>query len=109
MEASLDQRLDQVFALAETGVDNFLDWNFSLRGQYTQLLFMGTAAIGEQSFSDYVSARMDDFIGNSTASGLTEMHGQLQQEFTQDAQALYVSQEQQLESLINEASCLELP
>lgn len=109
MEASLDERLDVVFALAENGVDNFLNWNFSLRGQYTQLLFMGASAIGEQSFAEYVSGRMDDFVAERTAPELADMYSQLQEEFEQDAQALYLSQAAHLENLINEASCLELP
>lgn len=109
MEASIDQRLETVFTLAEAGVDKFLDWNFSLRGQYTQLMFMGASAVGEQSFAEYVSSRMDDFVAQSAAPGLAEMYSQLQAEFEQDAQTLYLSQAAQLEHLISEASCLELP
>lgn len=109
MEESIDQRLDTVFTLAEAGVDSFLDWNFSLRGQYTQLLFMGTSAIGEQSFAEYISGRMDDFVAESAAPALAGMYTQLQEEFEQDAQTLYLTQAAQLENMISEASCLELP
>jgi len=52
---------------------------------------------------------MDDFVAEATGPRLAEVYFQLQGEFEQDAQALYMSQAAHLENLISEASCLELP
>lgn len=109
MEAEIDRRLDEIFRLAEPGVEHFLDWNFSLRGQYTQLMYMGVSTVGETNFADYIAQRMNDFVYEQTGSVLGDSHETLQQAFVRDAEMLYLSQAAHLEGLIEDASCVDLP
>lgn len=107
-EARIDQQLDVAFQQAEPGIERFLDWNFSLRGQYAQLMYMGASAIGESTFSDYVAGKMDEHVGDKLAPMITSMDEELSAEFMGEMQNLYAQQAAVLESLAGSASCLNL-
>jgi hypothetical protein len=107
-EARINQKLDVAFQQAEPGVDRFLDWNFSLRGQYAQLMYMGASAIGEITFSDYVAGKMDEHVGDRLAPMIGAMDEELGAEFMGEMQNLYAQQAAVLESLAGSASCLNL-
>lgn len=107
-EVRMDQQLESVFQHAEPGIEGFLDWNFSLRGQYAQLMYMGASAVGEGTFSDYVARKMDEHVGDNLAPLLMTMDENLRNDFMVEIQHLYAQQSAMLESLANSANCLGL-
>ena len=55
-------KLQQRMRKQKRGVDAFLDWNFSLAGQYAQLVYLAGASVSQASFADYLSGKMNGFI-----------------------------------------------
>jgi hypothetical protein len=107
-QGHIDQQLDSVFQHAEPGIERFLDWNFSLRGQYAQLMYMGASAVGEGTFSDYVAGKMDEHVGDHLAPLLMSMDEALRNDFRVEVQHLYAQQAAMLDSLAGSANCLDL-
>ncbi len=105
MAMEIDQRLDDVFAMAEPGVDNFLDWNFSLKGQYTQLLFLSRSMVGERSLTEHISARMDSYIDGALNPGLHRLNSQLNRAFNAGLQRVFANHETYLRTLAQQADC----
>lgn len=105
MALEIGQHLDDAFAMAEPGVDAFLDWNFSLKGQYTQLLFLSRSMVGERSFTEHVSARMDSYIDDALNPGLHGLDDRLNLAFNDGLQSIFAKHEGYLRTLIRKADC----
>lgn len=105
----IDASVERAFVPAYAGVENFLDWNFSLRGQYTQLAFMGRSAVGETSFADYIGEQIDSRVGVVVQPGLAEVNDEIAEEFTAGVQQVYQLQGELMGRLAERAQCLSLP
>lgn len=105
MELEIDRHIDHAFARAEPGVDSFLDWNFSLKGQYTQLLFLSRSMVGERSFAEHIGARMDSHIDGALGPGLGRINDRLNLAFDDGMQQIFVKHEAYLEELVQRADC----
>lgn len=123
LQAQLDTKLDAAFALAEPAVDKYLDWNFSLTGQYAQLLFLAQAVAEtgmdrsntnslqqgiEQRFSGYTSSKIDEYVGAALAPELQQTRVLMQELFTAGAQQVYLQQATYIEDQLNASDCLKL-
>jgi hypothetical protein len=117
IELQLDAALDKAFGQLEPAVDSYLDWNFSIGGQYLQLGYLlsamvetgfdqtGSASL-EQRFSGYVSAKIDEHISPVLSPALQQARVDLQQQFDHSAHQFYVQQAVKLEQLMASSSCL---
>ncbi len=106
MELEIDRQLDHAFEEAETGVDNFLDWNFSLKGQYTQLLFLSRSiAAGESSLAEHLGERMDVHIDGALGPELNRVNERLSTAFNDRMQQAYEDHDNYLDKLVRQADC----
>lgn len=105
----IDTRVGQAFVPAAAGVERFLDWNFSLRGQYTQLAFMGRSAVAETTFADYIGDQIDDFVGSTVAPGMADIGDALASSFDAQVRQIYQVQDALMTQLMATADCLTLP
>ncbi|MBC53407.1 MAG: hypothetical protein CMQ34_06165 [Gammaproteobacteria bacterium] len=105
----IDALVGQAFAPASVGVERFLDWNFSLRGQYTQLAFMGRTAIAESTFADYIGGQIDHYVGSTVVTGLTDINETLAGRFDSEVRQVYQLQDALMSRLLASANCLSLP
>ncbi|MBU2098675.1 MAG: hypothetical protein KKD00_07920 [Gammaproteobacteria bacterium] len=121
--AELEQKLDLAFALGEPAVDEYLDWNFSLPGQYAQLFFMAKAVAEsgmdrsstatlqqgiEQRVGAYMAGRIDDHVGAALAPQLQQTGLLLQEQFAAGAEQVYLQQAFYIEEQLNNSNCLQL-
>lgn len=105
----IDASVERAFVPAYAGVENFLDWNFSLRGQYTQLAFMGRSAVGETSFADYIGEQIDSRVGAVVQPGLAEVNDNIAEEFAAGVQQVYQVQGELMGRLAERVQCFTLP
>lgn len=106
---NIDTLVEQAFVPAEAGVERFLDWNFSLRGQYTQLAFMGRSAVAETTFADYIGGQIDTYVGSTVAPGMTDISATLANRFAAEVRQVYQLQGALMSQLLASANCLSLP
>lgn len=109
INTDIDTRVARAFTPAAAGVDLFLDWNFSLRGQYTQLAFMGRSAVAETTFADYIGGRIDSYVGSVVEPGLSTIDEALASSFVEQVQQIYRAQDELMAQLLATADCLTLP
>lgn len=111
LEQQLQAKLDQAFARAEAGVDSFLDWNFSLQGQYLQLWYLGRSVTGGEPFEDYMARIMDAHVDDALGPLLDTLGPQLEAELRARVAAAYEGQAALLHSVLERSECLqpELP
>ena len=109
MQARTEEQLDLAFAQAAPGVESFLDWNFSLTGQYAQLAWMGASAVGESTFTDYLSTQIDEHVGAALTPAIIHLDQELQGAFTVEVNNLYARQAAMMDKLAADSSCLALP
>lgn len=109
INTDIDTRVARAFTPAAAGVDLFLDWNFSLRGQYTQLAFMGRSAVAEMTFADYIGGRIDSYVGSVVEPGLSTIDEALASSFVEQVQQIYRAQDELMAQLSATADCLTLP
>lgn len=108
-DRQLDAAFEQTFAQLEPAVDSYLDWHFSIGGQYLQLGFLLSAMIEkdvDQRFADYISTKIDEHISPVLSPALHQMREELLQQFDSDAQAFYVQQAMYLDELMASSTCL---
>lgn len=120
--------LDEVFALAEPAIEEYLNWNYSVAGQYQQLGVLTAAAFAntvnrvqqsfvddaepvvsiEQAYATYLSSRIDQSLQPLLTPALQE-HGQRLQTLALDrARQLVTQQMEYTEHLIAASPCLQL-
>ncbi|MDH7942838.1 hypothetical protein QGM61_03305 [Pseudohongiella sp. SYSU M77423] len=118
LDAVMQQRIaaevDAAFAAAQPGIEKFLDWNYSLGGQYTQLAYLGATTLGlpgleHANLEELLDARIFEAIGQpldqSTQLALVRVH----ETYDQQAGQLLASQTALLSQLAAQADCLSLP
>lgn len=109
ISSDIDARVERAFAPAAAGVERFLDWNFSLRGQYTQLAFMGRSAVAETTFADYIGGQIDSYVGSVVEPGLSTIDEAMTSSFEQQVRQIYRAQDKLMAQLLATADCLTLP
>ncbi|MEX2335066.1 MAG: hypothetical protein WD600_12465, partial [Pseudohongiella sp.] len=109
INTNIDEQVERAFAPAAAGVERFLDWNFSLRGQYTQLAFMGRSAMAETTFADYIGERIDTYVSTTVAPGVADITEALAGSFDAEVRQLYEMQDALMAQLLSTADCLTLP
>jgi hypothetical protein len=111
LEQQLQAALDQAFARAEAGVDSFLDWNFSLQGQYLQLWYLGRSVTGGEPFDEYMARIMDAHVDDALGPLLDTLGPELEAELRARVAAAYEGQAALLHSVLERSECLqpELP
>lgn len=117
IEQQVDATLDTAFSNLEPAVDAYLDWNFSILGQYQQLVFMAVAAVEkglqqssteslDQAFAAYISSKIDEQISPQLSPVLMQASQDLLEQFDASAQQFYLQQTVELEQLMASSHCL---
>lgn len=104
----IDDKVEQLFSNAEAGVETFLDWNFSLKGQYQQLLFMSTNAVGNH-FSDYVADKIDEHIAIAISADESDIDNELATAYFAEVERLKTQHGNVMVELAESTDCLTLP
>ncbi|NHA14192.1 hypothetical protein [Thioalkalivibrio sp. XN279] len=107
LEQQLQATLDQAFARAEAGVDSFLDWNFSLQGQYLQLWYLGRSVTGGEPFDEYMARIMDAHVDDALGPLLDTLGPELEAELRARVAAAYEGQAALLQSVLARSECLQ--
>lgn len=113
----VDAALDNAFSNLEPAVDAYLDWNFSIPGQYQQLVFMAIAVVEQglqedstesldQAFAAYMSSKIDEQISPLLSPVLLQTNHALQQQFDSSAQQFFLQHTVQLEQMMASSPCL---
>ncbi|PLW81268.1 hypothetical protein CWI75_16715 [Kineobactrum sediminis] len=102
-------RIDAAYALAGQGVEDFLDWNFSLRGQYQQLGWVLAAGVTKLSLADRVGMQVDRYIHDRTAPALNAVGADMEIELRNQVNAAYEGQEAFVRDWLEGSDCLDLP
>lgn len=106
MDAEIDRGLDRAFASAEVGIDRFLDWNFSLTGQYSQLLMLSRSVLSEHSFKHQLGERIDRHIDPMLSPELVHLQDRLASELGDALNRITQSQDAYLTQLAESADCV---
>lgn len=109
LQRDIEMQVAAAYAQAEAGVDAFLDWNFSLAGQYAQLIYLAGASVSQASFADYLSGKMNGFIREPLTPALLAA----QQHFNGNMEVEVQRAGQAYQRLFNQfaaqTACLQLP
>lgn len=130
MQAS-NAAVDEVFALAEPLIEQYLDWNYSIAGQYQQLGVLSAAAFRngvsllqqslsdnaqppvpiEQAFASYLSAQIDQRLQPVLTPALINQGANLEIAAAQHARQFVAGHMAYTEQLAASAICLrfEMP
>jgi hypothetical protein len=108
-ESLVNARVERAFLGVEAGVESFLDWNFSIKGQYQQLAFLGASVAGSTTFSDFIAQKIDEHVSAVLSPALQSMAEDLGHEVRDGIRQAYRYHEDYVESLFADASCLEIP
>lgn len=108
MRNEIDERVERLFSGVEAGVDSFLDWNFSLKGQYQQLAYMGASAIGN-GFSDYVASQIDLHVAIAISAEESDLDNALKEVFFAEVDRIQSRQAKVMVELAETLDCLKLP
>jgi hypothetical protein len=103
------QRIEAAYASAEQGVDEFLDWNFSLEGQYAQLGYLAASATASGTFEVFMAKAIDERVHAHLSPGLEELGGDLESEFAGAIKRGYHQHHAFLAQLLEQTECIELP
>lgn len=117
IEQQVDSTLDSAFSNLEPAVDAYLDWNFSILGQYQQLVFMAVAAVEkglqqssteslDQAFAAYISSKIDEQISPQLSPVLMQASQDLREQFDASSHQFYLQQTVELEQLMASSHCL---
>ena len=108
MRDEIDEQVERLFSAAEAGVDTFLDWNFSLVGQYQQLAYIGASAAGN-SFSDYISRQIDRHIAIAVSAEESELDNALMAAYVAEVERIKARHASARMGLAETVECLTLP
>ncbi|MFU8784198.1 hypothetical protein [Aliidiomarina sp.] len=115
MEQYIAETVAHAYRHAESGVDAFLDWNFSIRGQYQQLGYLAASTAGSGMsegsvrFSEYLGAQMNSYISEPLAPALTAAHADIQQVFMAEIQSSGLAYNRLLNQLVAQSNCISAP
>lgn len=81
LQAQADQliaaHVTQAFAASQVAIDAFLDWNFSLPGQYTQLFMLVNAGLKGHEFEQQLNTKLEEQINQHVQPALVEQSAHL--------------------------------
>ncbi len=109
LDRMVDERIDAAYALAGQGVEHFLDWNFSLKGQYQQLAWVLAAGVSDVSLADRVGLQVDRHVHGLVAPALSAVGAGMESELQHRVHAAYAGQEAFVRNWLAGADCLALP
>lgn len=111
--ASLDRPIREfacsVYRGAEDGVDDFLDWHFSIRGQYQQLGYWALSFIGRRDLDAVVGERLGKYIGSAVENGQSGPAMVLDETLKAQVVGVYREHEASLARLFAQADCWAIP
>lgn len=90
LQAKLDEKIDIILEdifndeLIDSGIESFLDWNFSVIGSYTQLFFKGADLFDRPGLESLLSEKFNEFAGNSIEQILQERLQEFDTQFLDD-------------------------
>jgi hypothetical protein len=102
----MDDQLNAIYLSAEQGVDEFLDWHYSIRGQYSQLGVWAASRLGGQSYESFIQSRMASYISAPMEEKLSALDSDLQSAFEFEVASLGRQHASYLDSLMDE-DCLQ--
>jgi len=106
IESRMDDQLNAIYLSAEQGVDEFLDWHYSIRGQYSQLGVWAASRLGGQSYESFIQSRMASYISAPMEEKLSALDSDLQSAFEFEVASLGRQHASYLDSLMDE-DCLQ--
>ncbi|MCH8502043.1 MAG: hypothetical protein LAT77_09055 [Aliidiomarina sp.] len=109
LRQQVEAQVGLAFAQAEIGVDAFLDWNFSLVGQYAQLAYFLGSTVTRTDFSEFMATQMTNFVAQPLQPALEQAHERLSHGLLDDLSARSQYYQRLLSSLSTQTQCLQLP
>lgn len=107
IESRLDDQLNVIYQSAEQGVDEFLDWHYSIRGQYSQLGVWAASRLGGESYEAFIQSRMMSYISGPMEEKLAALDSDIQSAFQFEVASLGRQHASYLNTLMDE-DCLQL-
>lgn len=83
LQRDIAQVVDNAYEPAEQVVDAFLNWNFSLAGQYTQLAYLAKAGFSQEQFNALMAARLNEISAPLLGPAVSNAQQRLDRLFTQ--------------------------
>ena len=97
--------LDIAFVQIEKGVDLFLDWNYSVWGQYQQLAYMGMSATGQSNLDAFIASKIDEFVGPKIQIALRELDDVFEDFVRSESMRIWREHAALVDGLIGDARC----
>lgn len=109
MHSLVDTGIDTAYSFAGQGVDHFLDWNFSLPGQYQQFGWVLASSVTGVSLADQIGRKVEKFVHDAVALELAAVNAQRQVEVQRLVLEAYAGHEAFLQEKVANANCLAPP
>ncbi|MGX5915224.1 hypothetical protein ACR0ST_10875 [Aliidiomarina sp. Khilg15.8] len=106
VETQVHTRVGLAFATAEQGVDRFLDWNFSLRGQYTQLFLLGAELTDAGALTRHLEQRLLVLVSEPLQAQLNALDADVSALLQSRLQQFYAEHQLIVSDLIASSDCL---
>lgn len=106
VERSVRRHIKQAFAHTEQGVDAFLDWNFSLRGQYTQLLLLGAELTDSGALTRHLETRLQTLVSDPLETQLSMLDTEVSTLLQTRVQQFYGEHQLLVGELMESSDCL---
>ena len=111
--ASLDRPIREfacsIYRRAEDGVDGFLDWHFSIRGQYQQLGYWALSLFGRRDLDAVVAERLGKYIHSAVENGQSGPAMVLDETLAAQVVGLHREHEASLARLFAQSECWTTP
>ncbi|RUO36253.1 hypothetical protein [Aliidiomarina sanyensis] len=105
LEAKLVREVERAFGPAEQAVDQFLDWNFSVRGQYQQLGMLLASSMTEEAFATRLAERLEAQLSAALSPELTRLQRSLDAEYAAALSGLIRQHERWMTQVQQRAEC----
>lgn len=109
MNNLVDANIEAAYSFAEQGIERFLDWNFSLLGQYQQLGWVLAAGVTDVSPASQVGRQVETFVHEAVALELAAADTRMQVELQSRVMAAYAEHEAFVSDRLAGADCLAPP
>lgn len=106
INSQVHAHLNNAFRHAESGIDSFLDWNYSLRGQYTQLFLLGTEVADSGSLTRHLEGRLHALVSQPLREELQLLDAEISSLMQTRLQHFYREHQLLLSQLIQSSDCL---
>ncbi|MDO8861981.1 hypothetical protein Q6D67_09725 [Haliea sp. E1-2-M8] len=109
MNSLVDSNFEAAYTFADQGVERFLDWNFSIIGQYQQLGWLLAAQVSDVSAADQIGRRVEMFVHEAVALELAAADARMQVELQSRVLAAYAEHEAFVRAGLAGTHCLVPP